>query len=138
MTVGELQLRQDVRHVGLDRLDTDEQLFSHLAIKHNINVVAERGRDPQLKLRRAGREVLLRDWANEIFEQMTAGYTDLRGYQGRVRRICARIDAEFVDPLPAILATGPSATTDFVPFDGHPTGRVYGAIAAAIAEHLGR
>ncbi len=43
------------------------------AIKHNINEVAVRGRDPQLKLRRVGGEVLLRDWANEIFEQMTAG-----------------------------------------------------------------
>jgi len=42
-------------------------------IKHNINAVAERGRDPELKLRRAGGEVLLRDWANEIFDQMTAG-----------------------------------------------------------------
>jgi glutamate--cysteine ligase len=42
-------------------------------IKYNINAVAERGRDPALKLKRAGGEVLLRDWANEIFEQMTAG-----------------------------------------------------------------
>jgi glutamate--cysteine ligase len=43
------------------------------AIKYNINAVAERGRDPGLKLRRANGEVLLRDWANEIFEQMSAG-----------------------------------------------------------------
>lgn len=43
------------------------------AIKHNINAVAVRGRDPQLKLRRDGGEILLRDWANEIFEQMSAG-----------------------------------------------------------------
>jgi glutamate--cysteine ligase len=42
-------------------------------IKHNINAVAERGRDPQLKLRRGGRDTLLRDWANEILEQMSAG-----------------------------------------------------------------
>jgi glutamate--cysteine ligase len=33
-------------------------------IKYNINAVAERGRDPALKLKRAGGEVLLRDWAN--------------------------------------------------------------------------
>ena len=44
-----------------------------IEIKHNINAVAERGRDPQLKLKRAGGEILLRDWANEIFEQMSAG-----------------------------------------------------------------
>jgi glutamate--cysteine ligase len=49
---------------------TDAELVE---IKHNINAVAERGRDPQLKLRRAGGEILLRDWANEIFEQMSAG-----------------------------------------------------------------
>jgi glutamate--cysteine ligase len=42
-------------------------------ISHNINAVAERGRDPRLKLRRNSGEVLLRDWANEIFEQMAAG-----------------------------------------------------------------
>ena len=49
---------------------TDAELIE---IKHNINAVAQRGRDPQLKLRRAGGEILLRDWANEIFEQMSAG-----------------------------------------------------------------
>ena len=43
------------------------------AIKYNINAVAERGRDPELKLRRAGGEIRLRDWANEIFEQMSLG-----------------------------------------------------------------
>ncbi len=42
-------------------------------IKHNINAVAERGRDPTLKLRRPGGEILLRDWAKEIFEQMLPG-----------------------------------------------------------------
>ena len=49
---------------------TDAELAE---IKHNINAVAERGRDPQLKLRRAGGEILLRDWANEIFDRMSAG-----------------------------------------------------------------
>jgi len=43
------------------------------AIRNNINAVAERGRDPGLKLRRHGKDVYLRDWANEIFEQMSAG-----------------------------------------------------------------
>ena len=49
---------------------TDAELVE---IKHNINSVAVSGRDPQLKLRRAGGEILLRDWANEIFDQMSAG-----------------------------------------------------------------
>ena len=39
-------------------------------IKYNINAVAVRGRDPGLRLRRRGEDTLLRDWANEIFEQM--------------------------------------------------------------------
>ncbi len=41
-------------------------------IKHNINEVAVRGRDPGLRLRRRGEAVLLREWANEIFEQMSS------------------------------------------------------------------
>lgn len=40
-------------------------------IKYNLNEVAGRGRDPDLKLRRGGEEVLLRDWASEIFDQMS-------------------------------------------------------------------
>ena len=43
------------------------------AIRHNINEVAIRGRDPELRLRRDGSEILLRDWANEIFTQMNLG-----------------------------------------------------------------
>ena len=42
-------------------------------IRHNINAVAERGRDPALRLRRHGKDVLLREWAYEIFEQIAAG-----------------------------------------------------------------
>ena len=45
----------------------DDELGS---IRHNINAVAVRGRDPALRLVRNGDEVRLRDWANEIFEQM--------------------------------------------------------------------
>jgi len=45
----------------------DDELVS---IRQNINAVAVRGRDPALRLRRNGSEVRLRDWANEIFEQM--------------------------------------------------------------------
>lgn len=40
-------------------------------IKYNLNEVAGRGRDPDLKLRRGGEKVLLRDWASEIFDQMS-------------------------------------------------------------------
>ena len=39
-------------------------------IKANINAVAERGREPGLRLRRGGDSILLRDWANEIFDQL--------------------------------------------------------------------
>ena len=40
-------------------------------IRQNINDVAVRGRDPALRLRRGDREVLLRDWAQEIFEHLS-------------------------------------------------------------------
>ena len=39
-------------------------------IKANINAVAERGRQPGLELRRGGESVAMRDWADEIFDQM--------------------------------------------------------------------
>lgn len=40
------------------------------AIYHNQAETARRGRDPALRMLRAGREVLLRDWATEITGQM--------------------------------------------------------------------
>ena len=40
-------------------------------IKYNLNEVAERGRDPGLELRRKGKKLSLRDWAGEIFDQMS-------------------------------------------------------------------
>ena len=53
-------------------LPSDPYKDSELSeIKYNINAVAERGRDPQLKLRRNSGQILLRDWAREIFEQMS-------------------------------------------------------------------
>ena len=42
-------------------------------IQSNFNNVALHGRDPALKLRNNGREVLLRDWAQEISAQMMLG-----------------------------------------------------------------
>jgi len=71
-----------------------------LNIKHNINAVAQRGRDPQLKLRRTGGEVLLRDWANEIFDQMTAG-CDLLDKDAEVHYYCDALQkqrAKIADP----------------------------------------
>jgi glutamate--cysteine ligase len=70
------------------------------AIKYNINEVAIRGRDPQLKLRRNGGEILLRDWANEIFEQMTAG-CDLLDKDNNVHSYCDALQrqrAKIADP----------------------------------------
>ncbi|MCP4471121.1 MAG: glutamate--cysteine ligase [Gammaproteobacteria bacterium] len=70
------------------------------AIKYNINAVAERGRDPQLKLRRNGGEVLLRDWAHEIFEQMSAG-CDLLDQDSSVHCYCDALQqqrAKITDP----------------------------------------
>ena len=70
------------------------------AIKYNINAVAERGRDPELRLRRNGKEVYLRDWANEIFEQMSAG-CDLLDKDADVHFYCdalQRQKAKIADP----------------------------------------
>ncbi len=70
------------------------------AIKYNINAVAERGRDPQLKLRRNGGEVLLRDWADEIFDQMSAG-CDLLDKDSSVHCYCDALQqqrAKITDP----------------------------------------
>jgi glutamate--cysteine ligase len=43
------------------------------AINHNFNAVAHHGRDPQLRLKKSGVDILMRDWANEIFDQMSLG-----------------------------------------------------------------
>jgi glutamate--cysteine ligase len=70
------------------------------SIRHNINAVAERGRDPQLKLRRNGSEVFLRDWANEIFDQMSAG-CDLLDKDTTVHCYCDALQqqrAKITDP----------------------------------------
>ncbi len=40
-------------------------------IKYNFNAVAQRGRDPALCLRKSGRDILLRDWARDIFHQLS-------------------------------------------------------------------
>ena len=63
------------------------------AIRHNINEVAVRGRDPELKLRRNGQQVLLRDWASEIFEQMSAG-CDLLDKDANVHCYCEALQQQ--------------------------------------------
>ncbi len=76
---------------------TDAELVE---IKHNINAVAERGRDPRLKLRRAGKDILLRDWANEIFDQMSTG-CDLLDKDAEVHSYCDALQkqrAKISDP----------------------------------------
>ncbi|MEM7292060.1 MAG: glutamate--cysteine ligase [Pseudomonadota bacterium] len=45
----------------------------HAELKHNQNTVAQRGRDPSLKLKRGGTDISLRDWANEIFDGLSVG-----------------------------------------------------------------
>jgi glutamate--cysteine ligase len=79
-------------------------------IKYNLNEVALRGRDPQLKLRRNGEEVLLRDWANEIFEQMSAGCdlldkdTSVHSYCDALQRQRAKIADPDLTPSARMLA----------------------------------
>jgi len=80
------------------------------AIRYNINAVAERGRDPQLKLRRNGKEIYLRDWANEIFEQMAAGCdlldkdTNLQCYRQALQHQRAKIADPDLTPSARMLA----------------------------------
>lgn len=79
-------------------------------IKYNLNEVAARGRDPGLELRRGGGKVLLRDWAREIFEQMSFA-CDLLDKQGEKPIYCstlqqqrAKIEEPEMTPSARILA----------------------------------
>lgn len=79
-------------------------------IKYNLNEVAGRGRDPELKLRRGGKEVLLRDWASEIFDQMSFA-CDLLDKDGEKPIYCstlkqqqAKIEEPEMTPSARILA----------------------------------
>lgn len=69
-----------------------------------------------------------------LFEQMTSDAFPNARYQTELARIAAAHDLRLVDPLMAIRAVNPSYPKDFVPFDGHPTGRIYGVIADQLAE----
>ena len=59
--------------------------IERVEIQHNLNAVAQRGRDPQLQLSQAGNSVSLRDWANDIFEQLES--------------CCALLDSNEEQPL---------------------------------------
>ena len=79
-------------------------------IRHNINAVAVRGRDPGLHLQRAGKKVLLRDWANEIFEQILPGSElldqggDTSCYASALGEQRAKIDDPDLTPSARMLA----------------------------------
>ncbi len=69
-------------------------------IRHNIDLVAERGRDPELRLVRAGKPVPLRDWAREIFDSMQAG-CDLLDQDSEIHHYCDALQrqrAKIEDP----------------------------------------
>ncbi|MEM7256302.1 MAG: glutamate--cysteine ligase [Pseudomonadota bacterium] len=56
-------------------------------IKNNLLTVAHRGRDPDLKLIRDGKEVLLRDWGAEILD-VVAEMCDLLDAPGKPKLYC--------------------------------------------------
>ena len=82
-------------------------------IQHNLNAVAERGRDPQLKLRHRGKQVRLRDWAHDILDSMALG--------------CELLDAEGEKPVycPALQ----HQRAKVVDSDLTPSARVLGEMA---------
>ena len=71
------------------------------------------------------------------FEQLTSERYREAGYQPEVRRLCQQHGLRVLDPLQAVLGIEPSYPGDFVPFDGHPKGRIYGALARELGRLLG-
>jgi lysophospholipase L1-like esterase len=73
-----------------------------------------------------------------IFEQMlSTSYTNA-AYQTEILRICKAKGIAAVDPLAAVQASQPSYPDCFIPFDGHPNGRIYRVIADELADHLAK
>ena len=72
-----------------------------------------------------------------IFEQMISDDYGRAGYQDYVARLAKKHRIHAIDPLKAIRAIEPSYPRDFVPFDGHPTGRIYAVVADEVARYLG-
>ncbi len=79
-------------------------------IKYNINAVAERGRDPSLKLKGPGGDILLRDWARDIFREMSLGCelldidSEHSTYQSALQYQSRKIEEPELTPSARILA----------------------------------
>ena len=80
-------------------------------LKHNQHLAAERGREPGLQLQRGGRDVLLRDWADEVLTacaplaaslDQTHGTTD---YSQALAQAKARVAAPETTPSAQVLRT---------------------------------
>lgn len=71
-----------------------------------------------------------------LFEQMTSSSLQNAAYQSRLIQICYDNQIPIIDPLPGIRAIKPTYPRDFIPFDGHPTGRIDKAIADEVFTYL--
>ena len=69
-----------------------------------------------------------------LFEQMVAKGFATSEYQDRLKNICGKNEILFVDPLESILKINPSYPECFIPFDGHPNGKIYAVIADKVAK----
>jgi hypothetical protein len=67
-----------------------------------------------------------------LFEQMISSGFPQAIYQSKLTQICKEIGVQTIDPLAAIRAIQPSYPDHFIPFDGHPNGRVYEVIAEEV------
>jgi len=79
-------------------------------IKQNMNAVALNGRDPNLRLSKSGDDILLRDWAKQIFDEMSLGcdLLDLRDetpiYCSALQQQRAKIENPDLTPSARMLA----------------------------------
>src|SRR5262249_16862907 len=71
-----------------------------------------------------------------LFEQMTSPGFEREAYQARLIEIGRRHDIPMIDPLHAIRRIRPYYPDFFIPFDGHPNGRIYDVIAEEVSKVL--
>jgi lysophospholipase L1-like esterase len=71
-----------------------------------------------------------------LFEQMTTDEYGTGGYQAHVFRLCQDLGIRVIEPLEAIRRIAPTYPDFFIPFDGHPNGRIYEVVAAEAARAL--
>jgi lysophospholipase L1-like esterase len=71
-----------------------------------------------------------------LFEQMISDNYPNAVYQTEIARIGRAHDIEVIDPLPEIRGSKPSYPRDFIPFDGHPNGRIYAVMANVAATRV--